>query len=302
MTTAGRGAAARRYHELTKHSVRSLREQPHYLDWDNRPHPFKEYLGVEPILLPAELPQPEVAALDAIAAPPQPPAALAVADLARLVRFGAGVVRTRTFAGGDTYHFRTYMSAGALYPVEVYVVCAALPGLAAGLYHFHPLERALRRLREGDVRGVLAAAADAPELADTGAVLVLTGIVWRSAWKYRSRAYRHLFWDAGTMLANLLALAASARLGPRLLTGFTDSQVNHLLGIDGEREAALALLAVGRGGRAAPAPPITDLNVEAAPLSRRHPSFPEAHEVHAASALASVAEVRRYRAAPGSGC
>lgn len=45
-------------------------------------------------------------------------------------------------------------------------------------------------------------------------MLVVTEIMSRSAWKYGAHAYRHLFWEAGTMLANLVALAASARLGP----------------------------------------------------------------------------------------
>jgi hypothetical protein len=86
MTAARDGAAARRYHERTKHSFRSVRAQPHHLDWDNRPHPFKEYLGVQGIPLPGDLPRPEVAALDAIAATPRgTSSALARGDLAHAV-------------------------------------------------------------------------------------------------------------------------------------------------------------------------------------------------------------------------
>jgi hypothetical protein len=140
---------ARRYHERTKHSVESVRASAHYLDWGNRPEPFKEYGGIEPLPLPDQLPQPEGAALDAIADRAGLTAApLALPDLARLLRWGAGVVRTRRFPAGETYHFRTYASAGGLYPIELYVACADLPGLSAGLYHFHALELALRPLRE----------------------------------------------------------------------------------------------------------------------------------------------------------
>jgi SagB-type dehydrogenase family enzyme len=296
---------ARAYHERTKHSYESVRRSGHFLDWDNKPHPFKEYVRLEPIALPRELPRPDVAAMDALADGAQEPGALDLPQLARLLRWGAGVVRSRAVPGGEVYHFRTYSSAGALYPVEVYVACGRLPELSAGLYHFHPGEFALRRLRDADVRAPLANAAATPDLAEAGAVLVLSGILWRTAWKYQARGYRHLFWDAGTMLANLLALGWSARLAPRIVTGFVDRDVNDLLGVDGEREAALALFAVGRGeaaqrrGEAAQTPAeLPSLDLEVAPLSREEVPYPEAHALHRASTLIDVEDVRRYRGSP----
>jgi hypothetical protein len=75
--------------------------------------------------------------------------------------------------------------------VELY---AATP---AGLLHFHPGEGAVRRLPTADARAALAGVAAAPELAEAAAVLVLTGIGWRTAWKYGARGWRHVFWDAG---------------------------------------------------------------------------------------------------------
>ena len=263
--------AARQYHEGTKHSFESVRSGGHRLDWENRPNPFKDYVGLTPLSLPAGL------ALD------------------RLLPLGAGVVRSRTLPGGDRYHFRTYASAGALYPIEVYLASATLPGLEAGLYHFHPRELALRRLRAGDYRAFLADASAAPEVADAGAVLVLTGTLWRTAWKYGARGYRHLWWDAGTMLANLFALASSASLGPHLLTAFVDTDVNLLLGVDGRREMALVLLAVGRAERASGRDDPEPLDLQAAPLSRRERAYPEAEAFHAASSLGTPEEVRRYR-------
>jgi SagB-type dehydrogenase family enzyme len=245
---------ARTYHEATKHTFVSVRTSGHRLDWENRPRPFKEYRGIEAEAIPA--------------------------DLTRLLRTGAGVSRSRTLPGGDVYHFRTYASAGALYPVEVYVVTAD------GVFHFHPGELALRRLRAGDFRAFLGEP-------DARAVLVLTGILWRTAWKYGPRGYRHLFWDAGTMLANLLALAAEDE--PRLVTGFVDEDANRVLGVDGRREAALALLALGRSDAAGHFPEVEPLDLDVAPLARSEPRHPEAEELHAASVLASGNEVERYR-------
>jgi SagB-type dehydrogenase family enzyme len=188
--------AARRYHEATKHSYESVRRGARGLDWANKPDPYKEYPGIE--------------------LEPLPP------ELERLLRLGAGVVRRRR-----GYEFRTYSSAGALYPIEVYVATAD------GLFHFHPRELGLRRLRGEDVRDALGGG---------DVVLCLTGILRRTAWKYEARGYRHLFWDAGTMLANLLELAPGEA---RVVTGFVDDEVNALLGVDGEDEAALALLRLG---------------------------------------------------------
>lgn len=272
---------ARRYHDATKHSFESVRRSSHRLDWANRPHPFKEYVALEPLPLPAELPELDVAALDAIAGRGGPPAELDQAGLARLLRWGAGVVRTRALPGGDVYHFRTYSSAGALYPVEVYVATTD------GLFHFHPLEVVLRRLRAEDVRR----AAGTP----AAAILILTAILWRTAWKYQARGYRHLFWDAGTMLANLLALASSAGLRPRLLTGFVDDELDRLLGIDGRREATLAVVTLSEDEPPRPES-LEPLTLEFAPLSRSEVRYPIAEELHAASRLGDDGEVGRYRA------
>jgi SagB-type dehydrogenase family enzyme len=185
--------AARRYHDATKHSYESVRRRARPLDRANQPSPYKEYPEIE--------------------LEPLPP------ELERLLRLGAGVVRRRR-----GYDFRAYSSAGALYPIEVYVATAD------GLFHFHPRKLGLARLRSEDVRGALGGGE---------VVLCLTGILRRTAWKYDARGYRHLFWDAGTMLANLLELAPGEA---RLLTGFVDDEVNAVLGVDGVDEAALALL------------------------------------------------------------
>ena len=150
----------------------------------------------------------------------------------QLLQDGAGIVRSqeRRDYGGGTIHWRAYSSAGALYPVEAYVAAAR------GLYSFDALSRALVRIG-GDVRARLGL--------DAREVVVLTGIHERTGWKYMERGYRHVWWDAGTMVANLLALAAADGLEPRLHTAFVDADVNDALGIDGEHEYALALLGLG---------------------------------------------------------
>ena len=155
--------AAWSYHEATKHSFRSVRSGGQGLDWENQPFPFKVYPALEPIPLPREPLPLDLPALEAVALSQTVPAAPrvpVVQELATLLYFAAGVTRRRTHPGGTIY-FRAAACTGALYQIELYVVCGELPGLPAGVYHFNPGDMALRRLREGDHRGVLVAASGA---------------------------------------------------------------------------------------------------------------------------------------------
>jgi SagB-type dehydrogenase family enzyme len=252
--------SARRYHQATKHFPARPSSSPWGLEWRNEPDLFKRYPGIRPE------PPPE--------------------KLARFLRLGAGVHPRR----GDP-HFRTFMSAGALHPVELYLATQL------GLAHFHPGEGSIRRLRSEDVRTVLARAAVAPELAEAAAVLVLTGIVWRTAWKYGARGWRHVFWDAGAMLANLLALADEGGLAPRVFVAFTDAEVARVLGVEPPREAPVALLALGDGRPALPPGALPSLRHEVLPVSVREHRFPQAEEAESASELATAEEVRTWREA-----
>jgi SagB-type dehydrogenase family enzyme len=221
---------------------------------------------------------------------------LTLAALATLLYYSAGVTKKRTYPGGGDVLFRAAPSTGALYQTEVYVAAGAVEGLEPGLYHFSPGDFTLRRLRAGDVRAVLAEAAAEPALAARAATVVLTAIYWRNTWKYQARGWRHLYWDSGTLLANLTATANALGLAPWLLTGFVDDAVDRLLGLDGRRESALEL--VGLGPATPPAPAVAaveELHYEIVPLSSEEVDYPSLREMQRASALASPAEVRAWR-------
>jgi nitroreductase len=158
---------------------------------------------------------------------------------------------------------------------------------------------ALVPLRRDDARQVIAEAAAEPELARAGAIVVVTGIHERTGWKYLERGYRHVWWDAGTMLANLLALAAADGTEPRLYVGFVDDEVNDLVGADGEHEYALALVALGagtvpeRGLSQSPDRP-KDAFWDS-PLAGTVPPFPLAAAAQEASSFADDDEVHEWR-------
>jgi SagB-type dehydrogenase family enzyme len=243
---------------------------------DARPSPFNDYGDAERLPLEASVAGP-------------------------LLQEAAGIVRSqqRRDYGGGTIHWRAYSSAGALYPIEAYVASAD------GLFSFDVMAPALIPLSGDDARQIMAAAAAEPDLAEAGAVVVLTGIHKRTGWKYLERGYRHVWWDAGTMLANLLALAAADGLEPRLYAGFVDREVNDLLGADGEHEHALALLGLGKAGTV----PDRGLSQNAclgrsrywdSPRSGTVPPsdgarYPLAIAAHEASSFAGADEVRGWR-------
>jgi SagB-type dehydrogenase family enzyme len=178
----------------------------------------------------------------------------------------------------------------------VYVATGAVEGLDPGLYHFCPGDFTLRRLRAGDVRGALSEVAAESDVARRAATVVLTAIYWRNAWKYQARGWRHLYWDSGTMLANLTAVGQALGLTPRVLTGFGDAGVNRLLGLDPDREAALELVTLGPRGVPAPAPAsLEDIRPDVMPLSTEEVDYPSLREMQHASMLTTPDEVQSWR-------
>jgi SagB-type dehydrogenase family enzyme len=300
-TTAEAGDA-RAYHAATKHSRVSVRSDRHALDWANKPFLFKVYPDAPTVPLPREVPPPALPALEAVARGMvrAGQGAVDILALAQLLFFSAGLTKRKVYPGGETHHFRAAASTGALYQTEVYVVAGAVAGLEPGVYHFCPGDFALRRLRTGDYRAVLAEATGRGDLvADAPVTTVLTAIHWRNSWKYRARAFRHFFWDAGTLLANLLATAAASDVSARILLGFADPLVNALLGVDPAREGSLALVPLGRGaGPAPPSPLAPPLDLSSLPLSPHEVDYPLIRAIYEASALSDGPAARGWLAHP----
>jgi SagB-type dehydrogenase family enzyme len=287
------------YHNSTKHSQWSVHSSRHYLDWANQPVPLKIYTTIDPIPLPRNADQTGVSALSAISAPEvfsEGETIPSLADLGRLLFFSAGITKKKSYTGGEIY-FRAASCTGALYEFEAYLVCGNLPDLKAGIYHFGPGDFALRLLRAGDYRPLLAeATAGEPSVLHAPVTIVFAGTYWRNAWKYRTRTYRHFGWDNGTILANMLAMAAASGFPARVILGFVDSEVNRLLDLDSEREVAFSMVTIGRAEEVpTEVPDIPKLSFPTVPLSRSEVEYPELREIHAASSLASVEEVTAWR-------
>jgi SagB-type dehydrogenase family enzyme len=302
--------AALQYHSGTKHSYQSLRMHPHTLDWANKPLLFKIYPTLEVTRLPRDFHDTGRSALSAIAATPSSTQAEAIPDLetlAQLLFFSAGVVRSKKHPEGETF-FRAAACTGALYEIELYVVSTDLPGrpvpgvknppgLAAGIYHFGAAEFGLRQLRAGDFRQALIdATASEPSVAHAPVTIICTGTYWRNAWKYRSRTYRHFGWDNGTILANLLAMSAASNLPAKIVSGFVDSQVNTLLGLDTKREVAFSLVPIGFQQASPPSSPsVEPLELPIVPYSETEVDYSAMRRMHEASSLDAATEVAAWR-------
>lgn len=287
------------YHNGTKHSYQSVRASRHVLDWANQPILFKIYSTLEPIPLRRDATHSTVSALEAIAAGTSADSDCVpdIRTLTQILYFSAGITKRIAYPRGEML-FRAAACTGALYHIELYLICGPLPGLPAGVYHVGVHDLALRRLRPGDFRAeVVEATGGEPAVAGAPAIVACTSTYWRNAWKYRARTYRHCFWDSGTLLANILTMAAAHQVPSKVIAGFVDSATNRLLGLHVEREATLTLIplgrAPGRGPRASPA--LEPLALETVPLSRTEVDYPAIRAMHETSSLTSQEEVAAWR-------
>jgi hypothetical protein len=223
-------------------------------DIERLPWFYKRYPDELPsIALPRDLPTTSAGAVDVLAGIADvPPAELDLAQLSRLLHLSAGITRT-TVRPYTTWLFRAAGSAGGRFPLEVYVSVPEWMSIPAGVYWYHPQRHALVLIGPPPTGG--------------GPAIVVTGVPWRTGWRYRERGYRHVYWDAGTMLSQLLALGDSAGLEPRLYTRFPDAQVALLVGADRVHEWPVAVVALaGHPPALEPIGPAAVGEVDAAPL------------------------------------
>jgi len=171
---------------------------------------------------------------------------LALADLAPLLAGSFAPSRVLSLAGGVETRARSAPSAGALYPLEVYVVASRVEPLGDGLYHYNVLDHALEPVRPGlGLADLAEAMIAASTLERANAIIFLTAVFDRTLRKYGARGYRYILLEAGHSAQNLCLLATERELATLCLGGFFDSRVNRLLELDPRTEVAVYCVAVG---------------------------------------------------------
>ncbi len=142
---------------------------------------------------------------------------------------------------------RAVPSAGALYPLDVYVAAQQVESLPAGLYHYDPGRHVLAELRRTDPRRALAPGLVEPTLADAPVIMMLAACFWRSRFKYGLRGYRFVLLEAGHLAQNIQLAAAALNVAALPVGGFFDRRIDEFLAIDGLHESTVYLLALGPG-------------------------------------------------------
>ncbi|MBN1806382.1 MAG: SagB/ThcOx family dehydrogenase [Sedimentisphaerales bacterium] len=232
-----------KYQQETKYAPDRM--PGHHPEWAAKPAIYKEYQQADRFELPPfELNQPfsldmaikQRKSIRNFQAKP-----ISLGRLSYLLWASTGIQRIE--AG---YEFRTVPSAGALYPIETYLIVNDVKNLEAGVYHYSVKSHELELIRQGDFRQAIKMAALGQEMcASASAVFVWTAIFERCKWKYGQRAYRYIYLDAGHIAENLALAAVSLNLGSCEIGALYDDNVNTIVGIDGTEESVVCMAVVG---------------------------------------------------------
>lgn len=141
--------------------------------------------------------------------------------------------------------FRTAPSAGALYPLEIYLIAGNVEKLSPGIYHYAPITHSLQKLKEGDIRTQLAEAAMDQEAIKFGAAdIVITAIFSRSTQKYGNKGKQFVFMEAGHAAQNIYLETVSLKLGTVSIGAFNNTQIKNILNL--KKEEPLYILPIGK--------------------------------------------------------
>ena len=232
-----------KYQQETKYE--QGRMPSHRLVWESKPDVYKEYPEAHKIELatfePSQLMSLDQALRQRKSIRAFQDKAISQGQLSYLLWSSTGIQRIE-----EGYAFRTVPSAGALYPIETYVVVNNVRKLQAGVYHYSVRNHQLEQIKLGEFQQSIAAAALGQGMcASAAAVFVWTAVFERCKWKYGQRAYRYMYLDAGHIAENLALAAVSINLGCCERGALYDDHVNAIVGIDGTEESVLCMAVVG---------------------------------------------------------
>jgi SagB-type dehydrogenase family enzyme len=215
------------------------------LDWSGKPETYKRYPASPRLSLPAPETRSGPPLWDVFAArrsvrefSERP---MTDRQLSQILWAAQGITAERF-----GFAFRATPSAGALYPVETYLVANNVEKIPRGVYHYAVEDHCLEQVRKGDFRVTVARAALDQKVAyDAHFVLVWTAVFERCKWKYKQRAYRYIYLDAGHIAQSVALAAVAEQLGSCQIGAIYDEEANALLGVDGVQESTIYMSVVG---------------------------------------------------------
>ena len=231
------------FQKETKHIRGKL--QGRALEWSSKPDMYKEYSDSDRMKLPGPQSKDRMSLDDCLkrrkSVRSYSEESVSQGQLSYLLWAAAGIQRRER---GREY--RTAPSAGALYPIETYLIVNNVEKLEKGLYHYNVRMHALEVLRLEDLAVELVSAALGQEMcSDAAVVFVWTAVFDRSKWKYGQRTFRYVYVDVGHMGQNLALAAVSLGLGSCQVGAFFDDEVNSIIDVDGIEESSVYMSVVG---------------------------------------------------------
>ncbi len=163
---------------------------------------------------------------------------LSLGDLSQLLWSAQGITST----GG----LRTVPSAGALYPLEIYVVVGHVEELDPGIYHYIPQGHKLSQMERGDFGEALSdAALEQSQIKEAGVNIIIAAVYERTTEQYGGRGIRYVHMEAGHAGQNILLQAQGLNLGSCPVGAFEDDRLRALLRLPQDEEP-LYIISVGR--------------------------------------------------------
>ena len=269
------------YHNLTSYNRYAM--TPHHLDWGHVPLLQKAYSQLPAVRLKPPEALPGGSFTEVLGGPMARDSlrpVLGFQDLSAILMLANGITARRRF-GGQTQFYRSAPSAGALYPTEIYAVTGSVNELDPGLYNYQVMDASLAQLRKGLFLQPVQSALSREGGEIPAVSLMITGIFFRSAWKYRARAFRYVLLDAGHLVENVVLAAKAHGCAYSVHYDFDDNALERLLGIDPKREASLAVVNL-----------YTDKNESRRPLAGEQPGIPVLPETLVAASRTSTAEIQ----------
>ena len=235
--------SSQEYHDNTGYD--RLHMPRHTMDWPNVPRQTKSYPALPTIALEtgADLAKKSFWQIMEEPGSFSGIATIDIQSLSEVLRLAYGYT-ARQQAGGQTYLYRSVPSAGALYPAEIYIAVGDIPGLPTGLFHYDIQEFSLKQLRGEDISSLIAPTLAIPKPENSWVSFILSGIFFRSAWKYRKRAFRYVMLDIGHLIENLVSALRFAGLSCSVRYDFDDERLCSLVGLDRHKEACFVIMDV----------------------------------------------------------
>ena len=164
---------------------------------------------------------------------------LSISDISQILWAAQGIT-------DEKYGLRTAPSAGALYPLEIYIAVSNVNDLNPGVYKYKPQNHTLKKIDGGDKRlDISNAALQQDAIENSSAIVIISAVYERTAIKYGSRAERYAHIEVGSVGQNIYLQSLSLGLGTVMIGAFKDEALKKVLALQ-KNENPLAIMPLGK--------------------------------------------------------